>query len=341
MVKRPSFFHHLHPPTIPARESRFRYTFGLGGISLLLVIILGLTGALELFYYIPSLGEANRSLQLINLFVPYGQLVRSLHYWAGQALLVTTILHMLRVLLTGAYKHPRRFNWLLGLSLLVMILFFNFTGYALRWDEDIAWALMVGTNLLKNIPWIGDGLYGMVVGGSEIGSLTIVRLFGWHVYGLSLIAFFVLVWHLFRVRRDGGISRVLPQGKASPNISRDELVRRELLAALFASIVLLALAALFPPGLASSADFSQLPTRPVAPWFFIWMQQLLRIGQPFHMGVLIPGGLLLILALLPFTHDRHPQGVGLWFNAEGRFAQAAGLFVVLLISFLSLWGLLG
>ena len=338
--QRPSFFFHLHPPTLPAREARFRYTFGLGGVSIGLFIILGITGALELFYYIPSLEQANSSLQLINLFVPYGQFVRSLHYWSAQALVVTSVLHMLRVVLTGAYKQPRSFNWLLGLSLLVLVLLFDFTGYALRWDEDIAWALMVATNLLKTIPGIGPGLYGLVVGGVEIGRATIVRFYGWHVFGLSIPALFFVGWHVFRVRRDGGISRLTSRPKGSPTISRVELVQREVAGALVAAILLLIITLLFPPHLGASANFENLPAEAVAPWLFIWVQQLLRLGPPFQMGVLIPVVLLVILALLPYSLDRNPEGVARWFNREGRLVQLTVLVVLALVLGFTLQGVL-
>lgn len=331
VAKRPSFFLHLHPPTIPAREARFWYTFGLGGLSLYLFIVLTITGALELIYYVPSAAEANHSLHLINLLVPYGQLVRSLHFWAAQALVVTSILHMIRIVLSGAYKPPRRFNWLLGLGLLLAVLLFDFTGYGLRWDSDIAWALTVGTNLLKSIPVVGAGLYALVVGGPEIDHPTIVRFFGWHIYGLPLIAIFMIFWHIFRVRRDGGISRSEAKAETPRSVHRSELARREVLAALIASILLLSVAALFPPGLGPSADFANLPAEATAPWFFVWIQQMLRLGPPFLMGVFVPFVFLVTLALLPYVIDRSAQGVAIWFNAQGRWAQGITLAIVALI----------
>ena len=328
MPKRPSFYHHLHPPHIPAREARFRYTFGLGGISLFLFIILIITGSLEMFYYIPSLEEANLSLQKMVLLVPYGQLIRSLHYWSAQALVITTTLHLLRIVFTGAYKPPRRFNWLLGLALLALIIILNFTGYALRWDMDIAWAIMVGTNLLKSVPFIGSWLYGLVVGGAEIGQSTVVRLYSWHIYGLTLAAAFLAGWHLFRVRRDGGISRANSTKTVRLTISRNLLVRRELLAMVVASILLLLIALLYPPALGSNADFNNLPAEASAPWFFLWVQQLLRYGSPFITGVFVPILFLIILALLPYVVDRSPHGVGHWFNRQGRLAQIVTIIIL-------------
>jgi quinol-cytochrome oxidoreductase complex cytochrome b subunit len=334
--RRPSFFHHLHPPRIPAREARLTYTFGLGGISLLLFLVVLVTGILKMFYYIPSIEEANRSVQTITLMVPYGSVVRGLHFWAAQGLVATAVLHLLRVVLSGGYKGGRRFNWLLGLGLLVLVLLFDFTGYALRWDAEIAWALMVGTNLLKSIPWIGEGLYGMVVGGQAIGSSTVVRLYGWHVYGLLLAGLVLLSWHLFRVRRDGGISRAERRG---PTISRDDLVWREGVAVLIVLIVLLLTALFLVPSVGAPADFAHLPAEAQAPWFFLWVQELLRHGPPLLMGVAVPLALLVLLALLPYALDRSDKGEGVWFNRPGRRAQAAALLTLALVLGLTLLGL--
>lgn len=333
--KRPNFYHHLHPPAIPHREASFRYTFGLGGISLLMLFVLLATGILEMFYYVPSLDEANSSLQQITFLVPYGLAIRGLHYWAAQVLVLTNLFHLMRVVLTGGYKSGRRFNWLLGLILLVLVLFLDFTGYALRWDEDIAWALKVGTNLLRTIPYAGEVLYALVVGGAEIGQATVVRLFGWHVYGLMLVSAILTGWHLFRVRRDGGISRSRRRG---PTISRNELVKREATAALTAFIGLLLLAVFFPPSLAPQANFDALPADATAPWFFLWIQELLRRGPPLWMGVIIPSTLLVVIGLVPYLLDRSSDGMGLWFNRPGRLAQIVTLLVVAAITALTLVG---
>jgi quinol-cytochrome oxidoreductase complex cytochrome b subunit len=333
--RRPSFFHHLHPPRIPAREARLAYTFGLGGVSVFLFLVVLITGILEMFYYVPSVEEANRSVQTITLLVPYGSVVKGLHYWAAQGLVVTAALHLLRVVLSGGYKSGRRFNWLLGLGLLVLVLLFDFTGYALRWDSDIAWALMVGTNLLKTIPWVGESLYGMVVGGQAIGGATVVRLYGWHVYGLLLVALVLLFWHLFRVRRDGGISRAERRG---PTISRDSLVWRESVAVLAVLALLLLLALFLVPAVGPPADFAALPPEAQAPWFFLWVQELLRHGPPLWMGVVAPLALLALLALLPYVLDRSASGEGVWFNRPGRLAQAAALLALALVVTLTLIG---
>ena len=217
------------------------------------------------------------------------------------------------------------------------MLLLDFTGYALRWDSDIAWALLVGTNLLKSIPVIGPAVYGTVVGGEELGAATVVRFYGWHIFGLALPVFAVMVWHLFRVRRDGGISQAAPDDSMPrpARISRDELVRREALAALIATIILLTLSLLFPPSIGPTGDFTRLPAEAQAPWFFSWVQELLRLGDPFLMGIVIPLTLLGLLALIPYWIDRRDEGTARWFNREGRAAQMLALaiatFVIVLI----------
>lgn len=332
MARRSTFFHHLHPPTIPRRETRFRYTFGLGGAAVFLFAVLVFTGVLEMFYYVPSVERANASVQMLTFLVPYGWLVRGVHYWAAQGLVVIAVLHLLRVVFTGAYKAPRRFNWLLGVSLLLFVVLLDFTGYVLRWDTDIEWALLVGTNLLKSIPVIGGALYGLVIGGSDVSGDTIVRFYAWHVFGLALIAVATIGWHIFRVRRDGGIST--PDPRTPDRITRDDLVKREVVAMLILTPVLLLLALVFPPALGPAGDFLQLPGEATAPWFFVWVQQLLRWGDPLPMGVLIPIGVVAILLVIPYVIDRRREGVGRWFNREGRVAQLVVL--VLLASLMAL-----
>ena len=156
---RPSFFHHLHPPTIPAAQARWRHTLGAGGTAIFLMLILGVTGIMEMFYYVPNPQEAALSIQTITYLVPFGGFVRNLHYWSAQLLLIVSAIHLLRVVLTASYSHPRRFNYLIGLGVFVLAILLDFTGYILRWDVGICYPLVTGTNLLKTIPLIGDFLF--------------------------------------------------------------------------------------------------------------------------------------------------------------------------------------
>jgi quinol-cytochrome oxidoreductase complex cytochrome b subunit len=332
---RPSFFHHLHPPTIPAPQARLRYTLGAGGLAVFLTLVLIITGIVEMFYYVPVPEYAALSVQTLTYLVPFGGLVRSLHYWAAQLLVLVALVHLLRVIFTGAYARPRRFNYLLGLVLLVVCLFLDFSGYVLRWDEGIRWALVAGTNLVKTIPGVGPGLYGMLMGGAQPGPATLVRFYAWHIFGLSLVFLAVGGWHLFRVRRDGGIAVPPPEQRRDPTrITRFELARREGLAALLATALLVALALVRPAPIAPQIEeAASLAADGRAPWFFLWVQELLRLGNPFVWGVLVPLVILAWFALIPYILPvTQPGELGAWFPRGNRLAQvSAGLIAVILL----------
>jgi quinol-cytochrome oxidoreductase complex cytochrome b subunit len=338
---RPSFFHHLHPPTIPAPQARFRYTLGAGGLSLFMLVVVVITGALEMFYYVPTPDEAPLSVQTIAFLVPFGGLIRNLHYWSAQFLVIAAGLHMLRVIFTGAYAPPRRFNYLIGMGLFLLCLFLDFTGYALRWDQGVHWALVAGTNLIGTIPGIGSWLYRLAVGG-ELGETTLVRFYAWHIFGLSLAIVVLVGWHIFRVRRDGGIAAPPPELRQDPErITRFELVAREVTAMILSLVVLLLLASFIPAPIGAPL---QVETGVVAdfraPWFFLWVQQLLKSGDPFLFGILIPAGLFLALVLIPYlVRPTEPAELGSWLPRSGRTAQALFGFVLLSIVILSLLAL--
>lgn len=331
---RPTFFHHLHPHTIPAAQARWRYTLGAGGLCVLLTIILLVTGALEMFYYVATPERAPQTIQSLTFLVPFGGLLRRLHFWAAQALVVVALIHLLRVVWTGAYAPPRRFNYLLGIGSLLLILMLDFSGYVLRWDEGVQWAIVVGCHLIRSIPLVGAWLFKLVVGGNVIGPDTLTRFYAWHIFGLTLALIFGIGWHIFHVRRDGGIAVPPPVSRQDTSrITRFELVQREALAALIALSLLLVLSELVPAPLATPITSLSAPsTETSAPWFFMWVQGLLRQGDPFWMGVVLPAVVLLLIALIPFILPTpRPEESGRWFPRHGRAAQIlAGLLVLAL-----------
>lgn len=340
---RPSFFHHLHPPTIPAAQARWRYTLGAGGTAVFLMLVLGLTGILEAFYYSPNPQEAALSVQTITYLVPFGGLVRNLHYWSAQLLILVAGIHLLRVVFTAAYSHPRRFNYLLGLGLFVLALLLDFTGYILRWDEGICYPLVTGTNLLKTIPLIGDFIYRIAIGGGEACTTALLRFYIWHIFGLTLLVIILSVWHAFRVRRDGGIAVPPPHLRTdTARISRNELVRREVLAVLIISILLILLASFFPAPIAPAMTVKPVVAENArAPWFFLWVQQMLKWGDPFVLGVLIPLILLAILALIPYIFPQPADSdIGRWFPKSNRVAQIVVILIALAVIALTLLALL-
>jgi quinol-cytochrome oxidoreductase complex cytochrome b subunit len=341
---RPNFFHHLHPPTIPTEQSRWRYTLGAGGLAVFLVLILGLTGLLEMFFYSPNPADAAQSIQIISYHVPFGGLIRNLHYWSAQLLVLVSGVHLLRVIFTGAYAPPRRFNYLLGLGLFVTLVLVDFTGYILRWDQDICWALVTGTNLLKTVPGIGSWLFRVAVGGQNACESALLRFYTWHIIGLSLLAAVLMVWHLFRVRRDGGIAIPPPEVRQDRGrITRFELVRREALAMLLAGVVLILLAAFFPAPIGAPLTGQPAITEEArAPWFFVWVQEMLKWGTPFFWGVLVPSMFLLLVALIPYIFTLpDPAELGRWFPASARSAQIAASILFLVVFLLTLKGLTG
>ncbi len=325
--QRPNFFYHLHPPTIPKREGGFRYTFGLGGISVLLFLVLAATGLLLTFFYVPTPDRAADSIQIITYQVPFGWLVRNLHYWAAQWMMMVVTLHMLRVIFTGAYKRPRQTNYVIGLALLVGTLLLNFTGYVLRWDDGTHWALVVGTNLVKDVPLLGNTLYQIIVGGSQIGEATTVRFYGWHLFGLAIPALVLIVWHGFKVRRDGGISHQSRLGAQAPRIDRGQLVKTETIAALIVLAVLVLISIVLPAPLGPTADLPMPSAEAQAPWFFLWVQALLRSLPPVVAGIFIPIGLLTLLIVIPYLIDRSKDGIAVWFNRPGRVAQIVTIVI--------------
>ena len=336
-----NFYHHMHPPKIPAAQARFGYTLGAGGLAVFFSIILLISGMLEMYYYQPSPDQAAASIQTITSLVPFGNLIRNTHYWSAQLLVITITIHLLRVVLTGANAPPRRFNYLLGLILLVLILLLDFTGYVLRWDEGIRWALVVGTNLLKTIPGIGEGLYHFVIGSAEPGAAALIRFYTWHVFGLTLAVAGVTVWHIFRVRRDGGISSPpSTKGEKIPRISRFELVQQELLAMLIAGTILLLLSTLIPAPIDQPIiDNGRLTGDSRAPWFFLWIQELLQLGSPFLWGIAVPILIVVVLGLLPYLlPNAKEKEWGRWFPRGNRIAQLVGALIIGVIFLLTILG---
>lgn len=343
--RRANFFHHLHPPTIPAMQARWRYTLGAGGLAIFLCLILLVTGVLEMFYYSPTPEKAAISVEAITSLAPFGHLIRGLHFWSAQALVIVAAIHLLRVILTGAHVGRRRLNFLIGLGMFVLILMLDFTGYVLRWDEGIRWALVVGTNLLQTIPLLGEKLYYFIVGGSEIVSGTLIRFYTWHIFALTLGAIILGAWHIFRIRRDGGVAVAPPaQRDEKRRITRFELVNREVLAMTAAGIVLLILATLIAAPIAPpilNLDTANQINSARAPWFFLWVQQLLKLGDPFLWGIVVPALLLLVLALTPFIFPAPDESqLGRWLPRGGRLAQIAAVGIVAAITALTILSIL-
>jgi quinol-cytochrome oxidoreductase complex cytochrome b subunit len=181
------------------------YFYCFGGITFTLFIVQLLTGLLLSVHYTPSEEEAYKSIQRLHVSVPLGHLLRSVHHWAANLMVVMVTLHMLRVFITGSYKNPRELNWIAGAVLLLMTLGFGFTGYLLPWDQKAYWATVVGTNMLGSVPFIGPTLAAFVRGGAEVTGQTLLRFYSMHILWFPVITAFFL-WIHFHILRRLGIS---------------------------------------------------------------------------------------------------------------------------------------
>ncbi len=217
-------FLHLHPAKINRDAVRYSFTWGMGGISFYLFIVLTFTGVLLMYYYHPTKLQAFRDILYLEHDVPFGRLLRNMHRWAAHLMIITVWLHMFRVFLTGAYKRPREFNWTVGVVLLVLTLLLSFTGYLLPDDQLGFWAVTVGTNMARATPMLGhEGPFGHqlgmtpyndvrfgLLGGSIVDSNALLRSYIWHCIAIPLIAAVFMGLHFWRVRKDGGISGPAP-----------------------------------------------------------------------------------------------------------------------------------
>lgn len=202
-------FLHLHPTKVPVSALRITYTYCLGGISFLLFLILTVTGVLLMFYYVPSIERAYNDIQALSTDVAFGQLMRNLHRWSAHGMVLTVFLHMIRVFYTGAYKPPRQFNWVIGVTLLFTTFLMSYSGYLLPWDQLGIWAFNIGQGFAAKSPFIADQAAYLFARGTDIGQGALLQFYVLHVIGFPLVAAVLMAVHFWRIRRDGGISAPL------------------------------------------------------------------------------------------------------------------------------------
>ncbi len=283
-----TIFLHLHPARVNELSIRFNRTFGLGGMAALLIVIQIITGILLRFYYTPIPAEAYNSVVFTKNQVLFGQFIRNIHYWSGVFLLLIAFMHFLRVFLTGAYREERKINWLFGLFLLVLIVLLNFTGYLLPWDQLAYWAITVSTNIIGYLPFVGESLRTMIIGGKELNADTLRTFFTFHTAVLPFLLLILVLYHFWRVRKAGGV--LLPETEEKPEMvpTMPNLVFKEFIVALVLIAVLFTFAALFNAPLLEKANpaYSLNPTK--APWYFAGVQELLMHFHPFFAAFIIP-----------------------------------------------------
>lgn len=200
-----SVFLHLHPIRTRADAIKMTYTFGLGGISFFLFLLLTLTGVLLMFYYIPSVDMAWQTMNQIKNDQPFGWFLRNMHRWGAHAMVITVFFHMARVFYTGSFRAPRQFNWVVGVILLVLTFLLSYTGYLLPWDQLSLWAVQVGVNMVGSTPppVVGDFVKFLLIGDFTVGQNALIRFYTLHVIALPLLLAIFLAVHFWRIRKDG------------------------------------------------------------------------------------------------------------------------------------------
>jgi len=174
-----------------------------GGISFFLFISQVVTGALLMVYYQPTIAEAHASVAAIMNEVPFGWLIRGIHAWGSNLMLIAIMIHMAKIFYAGIYKAPRELNWVVGVSLFLFTLGLSFTGYLLPWTQLAYWATVVGTETPAATPLVGEYLRFLMRGGEEIGQVTLTRFFAIHVMALPVITGLTVGLHLLQIRRQG------------------------------------------------------------------------------------------------------------------------------------------
>ncbi len=182
---------------------KVNWLYTLGSATLFVAANQIITGILLTIYYVPTPDHAYDSVRYITLHVTAGWLIRGLHHWGASAMVVLAVLHMLRVILYGAYKFPREFTWLTGVALLLIVIGFGFTGYLLPWDQKAYWATTVGTRIAATAPLIGDTILRVMRGGAELSAVTLARFYGVHIWVLPITLLGLVLLHLYLVIRIG------------------------------------------------------------------------------------------------------------------------------------------
>jgi ubiquinol-cytochrome c reductase cytochrome b subunit len=309
---------HIRPRFYALASTRFTHTFRLGFFTTFFFFVEAITGLALMLYYVPTPEGAYESIWRLMTRVPFGELLRDIHRLAAEGMVVFAFLHMLRTFLTASHRGKRAFTWMTGVFLGLLTLALTFSGYLLPWDQLAYWAVTIGTSMVAAVPLIGDRLSVLLRGGTAIGADGLLRFYQLHVILLPALAVIVLGAHYYGIARRHGLS--LPADVEEGNLSaaaRAEATRRidylpDLLIheVFLVCLGLLALIAaslfLYDAPLETHANPQRTPLETEAPWFFLWVQGLLKLGDVTLMGVAVPLALIALLLAAPYL-DRSPH----------------------------------
>jgi len=324
---------------VPRHRHSVWYYFG--GMTLFLFIVQVVTGILLLLYYRPSAENAFESVQFIVTEVEFGWLIRSVHSWSANLLILALFIHMFSVYFLSAYRAPREMTWVSGVLLLFLCIGFGFSGYLLPWNELAFFATKVGTDIAGVLPLVGHFTLRFLRGGDEVTGATLTRFFGFHVAVLPALTTAVLGMHLFLVQLHG---MSVPPGFEKSEVKKmkflPNFLLRDLIGWILAIGVLAALAAIFPWELGNKADpFASAPAGIKPEWYFLFMFQTLKYlrakilfidGELLGILAFTLGGLLLFL--VPFLNRTPGHG------KRKTVFQVFGILVVVFIIVMTIVG---
>lgn len=342
-----NFFLHIHANRVHVHSMKPTFTFGLGIILGFLFLIMLFTGLVLMIYYTPSVDTAYQSVKDIVNVVPGGRIIRNMHRWASQGMVIVVFLHLLRVFYTGSYLGNRSLNWVIGVVLLIITLLSNFSGYLLPWDQLAYWAVTIGSNIaasareltdllgITNVIDPGGFMKKLLIGGETVGQPALSRFFTMHVILLPVSMLILMGIHFWRIRKDGGLSRPIKYAEdrgvtnkwyAWPVLMWTELALLLLVVVLVLFIALLADAPLLEQ---ANPSFPENPAK--SPWYFLGIQELVSYSA-FAGGLLIPVLYMVFLFSIPYR-DREDKYVGQWFSGTSGFkiVWRSAAFALLLV----------
>ena len=280
-----------------------------GSLSLVLVVLLFLSGAFMMFYYSPSPGAAYDSVDFAQFTLPFGDVVRGVHYYGWNLLLIVLGLHLAGTFLVGAYKAPRELVWVSGVLIMLVVPAFIITGDLLPWDQKGYWTTQVRSSIISSVPGVGDFMLRLLQGGSRTGILALTRFYVLHSLLLPCLLVLLIAIH-FHFLAHRGLSEPLHPRKVEitkvPLIP--DMVNRWLILFIMVAVALGLIAGHWPAPLESPADPTDSTYVPKPEWWVLFLNQLVSIfrGPIMFIGtVVIPGGLAVLLIALPFL-DRSP-----------------------------------
>jgi len=339
-------FFHMWPTFYHEAVTKIYPTFRLGLLSTALFLVETITGIFLMVFYTPSPTAAYGDMLRILSNVPLGLLVRDIHRLAAEFMVVIVALHMWRTFLTASYKKPRQFTYATGVILLFSTLFLSYTGYLLPWDQLALWAVTIGAGMADATPppIVGEAIGLLLRGGLEIGAGGLLRFYLLHVFVFPLILILFLFVHYYKVIRHGhslppemeklgeDTARKVPPEKRVPFLP-DIATSEMLWFGLTLLVMIVGSAFFYEAPLEHHADHLVTPLHTVAPWYFLWIQGMLKLGDKTLWGVLVPGGLLtvhLLLGYLDYNPSRRAK--------DRRFAWSLSFFSVGIIVILSFMG---